>query len=730
MSAPLSACERLSSANQQLLDAFRSGLRSEWVSTALIVWVVATGVKRNALSALSGMPYVRLLDYHKTLGWACCFFAGVHTVAMMIRVERQGAPWSYTWETSPISYGWAAWVRAHLRRSSGSASSTDHHASSDAQGSLVSLFWLCVASLGPIRRLSHEWFYVLHMAGVLLFIVFMYYHCFDALVSWPLMHAATVVLGAAVVYRFVQLFVSKHAVVEVIADGALRIRVDVRYRFVWTAGQHVFVRFTSPALAPWQTHPFTVANVPAHSLVAVDAGHPLASADVEKQAPGTAVATAPERPSSASSTLDLVLRPHSGLTRRLFERASAAPGGRFTAPVVLDGPYSSDSSDQLSVSASDRALVVAGGTGLSYALPLILVALGGTRGQAPSEPLRAVDVAWAVRHASCVEWYSEMLARTQAIAHARGVDLSITLYVSRPGPDDGEMSGTATASSASSSKAASDGIKVVHGRPDGAALIKAAAELSARRLVVVSALALSFPRWLRSCPAPDPRSRSRQAAGPKRSPCRSATPPPPSSCRSSAAALPSRSSSSSRRCTTAERLVRPPFFSLFFPTYHSVDPCPTYTMAGHLTHRTLDRVFARAPSRASCARRREHVCTDDAAAAIQARDRSGRDPERKAREMSKGGRWSSLLDGEGAVEGLRVGELLRVVGVGRPGILRRRRLEVDAERRREVLPVDLLVGRTPVVALRGPERVLWQGARQGEAVNDGARRDEQGERTH
>lgn len=35
------------------------------------------------------------------------------------------------------------------------------------QGSLVALFWLCVLSLGPVRRLCHELFYILHMVGVL-----------------------------------------------------------------------------------------------------------------------------------------------------------------------------------------------------------------------------------------------------------------------------------------------------------------------------------------------------------------------------------------------------------------------------------------------------------------------------------------------------------------------------------------------------------------------------------
>lgn len=86
-----------------------SGLRSEWIATALIVWIIATATKRNPLSYLSGIPFHRLMSLHKLLPWFCLFFALVHTVAMIIRANKQ-QPWRVTLATNS-AYGWSAWVR-------------------------------------------------------------------------------------------------------------------------------------------------------------------------------------------------------------------------------------------------------------------------------------------------------------------------------------------------------------------------------------------------------------------------------------------------------------------------------------------------------------------------------------------------------------------------------------------------------------------------------------------
>ncbi|KPV77158.1 uncharacterized protein RHOBADRAFT_49412 [Rhodotorula graminis WP1] len=85
------------------------GLRSEWIATALIVWIFATAMKRNALSYLSGVTFPRLMSLHKVLPWFALFFSVVHTGAMIVRANRQ-QPWAVTVATDS-QYGWSAWVR-------------------------------------------------------------------------------------------------------------------------------------------------------------------------------------------------------------------------------------------------------------------------------------------------------------------------------------------------------------------------------------------------------------------------------------------------------------------------------------------------------------------------------------------------------------------------------------------------------------------------------------------
>lgn len=198
------------------------------------------------------------------------------------------------------------------------------------------------------------------------FIAFMYYHCSDYLLSWPLMHAAVVVLGTATLFRFIVTMVQtagffkpQKAVVQIVEDKALRIQVKTSIK--WQAGQYFYVRFTSPSLYPWQTHPFTAVSVP----LAFPISNPTADVDPNLMSKNSNTDLEVQNSTSNrsnildSSLVDFILRPHSGLTRRLFERASSV--NHLNLSVILDGPYSSGSAELVNVACSDRALVIAGG---------------------------------------------------------------------------------------------------------------------------------------------------------------------------------------------------------------------------------------------------------------------------------------------------------------------------------------------------------------------------------
>ncbi|GAA5908146.1 hypothetical protein JCM5296_000515 [Sporobolomyces johnsonii] len=404
------------------------GLRAEWIATPLIVWIFATGVKRNALGYLTGLNYSRLMDLHKTFGWMCFFFAIVHTVAMVVRADRQ-SPWSYTWASEPLSYGWAAW------------------------GALISLGWLCVMSLGPVRRLSHEFFYVLHMVGVVLFIVFMYEHCTGALNSWSYLHASVVVLGTALIYRFLVVAVRTHGFTRVhraeispVEDGALKITIPVG-SMEWSAGQHVFIRFLT--VYPWQTHPFTILNLP-----------------------NSPFSASPSEPNS----LQFVLHPRTGLTARLASLAASNP--TRSLPVHIDGPYGHAAIE--TIGGADHALLVAGGTGMSFVLPILSALL---RGDAPSR-VRSLECVWVIPREEALGWYREALDEVLSLA-ARAltrIDLKLVMHIS------GSTSVKELADVGSKKESVGSGIKlsVVAGRPDAAGLVERQARGREGCLAVVS----------------------------------------------------------------------------------------------------------------------------------------------------------------------------------------------------------------------------------------------------
>ncbi|GAA5905359.1 hypothetical protein JCM8208_003830 [Rhodotorula glutinis] len=373
------------------------GLRSEWIATALIVWIFATALKRNALSYLSGISFHRLMSLHKVLPWFALFFSAVHTGAMIVRANRQ-QPWAVTVATNS-QYGWSAWA------------------------ALASLTWLCVLSLAPVRRLSHEFFYPAHIIAALVFLATCYLH-FEALLgSWAYLHASVVIVGVAFLYRIGAVgFFSRGftrpdvATLEALGDGAVAVEIEVKSGMRWSAGQHVFVRFLK--LHPWSTHPFTIASLDPASLLAV--------ADTSRR------------------TMRLVLRPHSGLTARLAALARTHPSRAH--PVLLDGPYGPSSLAPI-VHGADSVLLVAGGTGMSFVAP-VLAALVGVGGSNELHVVQSVRVVWAVPSEECLGWFAtELEGALKAFGRARSAE----------GEKDGEgesLDGVGRTKSASSSRVA------------------------------------------------------------------------------------------------------------------------------------------------------------------------------------------------------------------------------------------------------------------------------------
>ncbi|KAF2997319.1 hypothetical protein E8E13_002196 [Curvularia kusanoi] len=244
--------------------------------------------------------------------------------------------------------------------------------------------FLFVFSLRPvIRWTGYEFFRKSHFIVAIMYIGACWGH-WKQLSCW--MIASFALMGFDLVARTVRTFflhfgykdgssgLGFHSVsskMEIIKDptGTV-IRMTFTHEQPWQCGQHFYLTF--PALSIWQSHPFTPASLP--------------------------------NPSSSVQTHTYVIRACNGETKRLAELAEAAanryPHGDDTTPVIIQGPYGG------SILNNDvsNILAVTGGTGVTYALPVVKAAL------AANSPVRNIELVWTVRHLENLTWIGPELA--------------------------------------------------------------------------------------------------------------------------------------------------------------------------------------------------------------------------------------------------------------------------------------------------------------------------------
>lgn len=144
-----------------------------------------------------------------------------------------------------------------------------------------------------------------------------------------------------------------------ISSITTEVRIDSRSITTWTPGSHVLVSI--PKFGRLQTHPATIASTP----------------------------------TSHDGDLVLLLRAHSGFTARI----STAPANANDYSARVDGPYHSSHADP---AAFESVVFVAGSTGLSYTLPILLDL--AERSSRCRLPLRSLSFVLAVGDRQLAEW--------------------------------------------------------------------------------------------------------------------------------------------------------------------------------------------------------------------------------------------------------------------------------------------------------------------------------------
>jgi ferric-chelate reductase len=164
-------------------------------------------------------------------------------------------------------------------------------------------------------------------------------------------------------------------------DAVVRLDFDFEQK-AWKPGQHFYLCF--PELSIWQSHPFTVTSMPSYS--------------------------------SKTQHHTYLLRARKGQTAQL-----AALAGRDDVAVVMSGPYGHG----WPRTTTDNVLAVAGGTGVTFTLPIATASL-----RQFVNPQATVDFVWVIRHASDLLWLSSELHDLKEML-AKNSGLRISIFVTR-----------------------------------------------------------------------------------------------------------------------------------------------------------------------------------------------------------------------------------------------------------------------------------------------------------
>ena len=337
-------------------------IRAGMIAVAMTPWIVATSMKANLISMITGIGHERLGVFHRWGGYLCLFLALVHTVPFYVQP---------VWDD-----GGVAVFQKLFPGGSGVVYGT-------GIACLVPLGWLCVASLPFLRSLAYEVFVILHVPVAIAYVALLFWHCHNYLTSWDYLFATVAIWILSYIVRIFNLnwmkpwrnawLIGDEAAVTLMAENAIKVTIPTQMS--WRPGQYVYLRM--PGISIFENHPFTISS--------------LCSEDF------------PSEYGDLYRDCTLVFRPFGGFTRRVLE--TAIEKGPFkTYRAYLDGPYGGM---QRELAAFDTVILFAGGSGITAIVSQLLNLIKRMRdGKAVT---RKIEVVWALKRLEAMDWFREEL---------------------------------------------------------------------------------------------------------------------------------------------------------------------------------------------------------------------------------------------------------------------------------------------------------------------------------
>lgn len=341
--------------------------------------------RESLLSMITGVPYTSFMFLHRWTGYIIVMQSLLHTLGWVL-VEA--------WLYKPQPTVW-----------NGYASQTYAIWGFVALGLLV-LLWICSFQWVIKNVTGYEFFRKAHYVLAMVYIGALIGHwqqlqCFlvPGIVLWFIDRMARFVRMGMLHYGYLREtgrwgFAAARADVKFWKDEKFGdvVRFDFDHlQSPWNIGQHFFLCFTEGSI--WQSHPFTPLSLPVND----EFGRVRHS---------------------------YIFRAKSGETKKIAaviaDKLSTEPTTSPSTSVILQGPYGENTVEGLT--SNINVLCVAGGTGITYVLPVLMRLV-----REPVNPNRKVELIWAVKRRQDAEWVAPELKELRELGAAHGLHIRISV---------------------------------------------------------------------------------------------------------------------------------------------------------------------------------------------------------------------------------------------------------------------------------------------------------------
>ena len=396
--------------------------RSGELATLNIIPTMLFALRNNPLIPLLRVSYDTFNLFHRWCARVVALEAIVHTICYLVNTSAGGMEEVRMSLASSSSYQWGM------------------------VGTCI-LAFLMVQAVSPVRHAFYEVFVNMHRFLVLFGLIGVYLHIDRAnLPQLPYLRAVFalwVFEWAARSFRVFYYNISTRTgmtkvTVEALPAEACRVTFELARPWKFAPGAHVHVYL--PSVGLWSSHPFSVAwaenraRSPAMEIElekapswqnVKDEMYPVSKAAIPPIASISELDLSEMSRNQTVSTVSVIMRARTGMTRKLYNKAAASPNGQIAMRGGIEGPYGGHES----LSSYGTVVLFAGGVGITHCVSYVRYLLAQYAEGTCS--CRKILLVWSVPNTEALEWARPWMDHILRMEGRKDV-LRIQLFITKP----------------------------------------------------------------------------------------------------------------------------------------------------------------------------------------------------------------------------------------------------------------------------------------------------------